>query len=154
MCQRAYRISFGRAVEQITFEPAGVDTVDVLGRRTQRAGQSQPRSDDACNLHRCRSHQPDLLPYVEVHLSECPGPGPDAPGDRLFVNLGCDLGQLRDGVPFDEAQCHAADILDVAGLLSSHHAEVRLYPEALQDHSWREEAAPIQTLGKLEERGA
>ena len=40
MCQRAYRIGFGGAVEQITLEPAGVDTVDVLSRGTQRAGQS------------------------------------------------------------------------------------------------------------------
>src|SRR5215211_9406203 len=31
MCQRAYRLSLGRAMEQVTFEPAGVDTVDVLG---------------------------------------------------------------------------------------------------------------------------
>ena len=37
---------------------------------------------------------------------------------------------------------------------SSHHAEVNLQPEALQDHSGWKEAAPIQALGELEQGGS
>ena len=154
MRQRAYSLGLGRTMQQIASKPPGVDAVDVLGGGTQCASQSQPGGDDAGHLHRCRCHQPDLLPDVEMQLSERPSTWPDAISDRLLVNLVRYFGHLGDRVPFNKAQCHAADILDVARLLSSNDAEVGLQPQTLHNDSGREEPAPIQALGKLKQRSA
>ena len=78
-------------------------------------------------------------------------PGQMRLGDRLLVDLLRDFGHLGDRVPFDEAQGHAADILDVARFLPPDHPEIGLYPQALQNHPGRKEAAPIQTLGEMEQ---
>ena len=89
-----------------------------------------------------------------MHLSDRPRAWPDALGNRFLVDLGSNFGELSYRMPFDEAQCHAADILDVARLLSSHHAEVGLQPEALHNDPGRKVAVSIQTLGELEQRRA
>ena len=55
-------------------------------------------------------------------------PGQIRLGDRLLVDLVRNFGQLGDRVPFNEAQSHATDILDVARFLPSDHAEIGLQP--------------------------
>ena len=108
----------------------------------------------AGHLHRRRGDQPDLLADVQVHLGHGPGPGPDPGRDRLLVDLVADLLHLGHGVTGDEAEGRAASVLDVPRVLPAGQPEVRLQPDALEDHPGGEEAAPVEPLGQMEQRRA
>ena len=99
-------------------QAAGVDAVDALGDRAQRAGQPEPAGDDVGDLDRRRGHQPDPLPGVEVQLRQRVGAGPDLVGHDLVVDLLADRRQLGDGVARDERQGGLADLLQVVQALA------------------------------------
>lgn len=135
-------------------KPAGVDAVDGLRDRAERARQAEPPGDDRGGLQRRGGHQPDPLPGVEVRLGHGAGARPDLPGHVLVVDLLADGHQFLDAVALDDGQRAVPGVLHVRRVLGAREPEVRLLPGESEQVPLVEELPLVQAAAEVEERGA
>lgn len=141
-------------MQRFADQAAGVDAVDGLGDRAERAGQAEAAGDDRGRLHRGGGDQPDLLPGVEVGLGEGAGAGPDAVGHVLVVDLLADGHQLGDAVALDDGQGAVAGVLHVFRVLDAGQFEPGLLPGEPGQLAALEELAFVQAAAEVEDRRA
>ncbi len=141
-----------RAVQQSTYQTAGVLAVHRLGNGAECAGQAQAAGDDAGQLDGGGGHQPDPLARLEVALGEFAGTFPDPVGHGLVVDLlaqGDDVGHL---VPGHEGERGFPGGIDVTGVLRAPDPEVDLLPGHLRENAGAEHLAGRQPTREVVDR--
>ena len=106
------------------------------------------------DLDRGGGDQPDPLALVEVHLGERAGARPDPVRHRLVEDLLAELLELGHGVPGDEGQRRGPGLGDVLGVLHADEPEVGLLVRRPDDVAGREELAPVEAAGEVEDARA